>query len=88
MSDKLYTDAEKEACRLERGARTRAEELRKAITDYLSGDFASARSYRPGECPHGVIWFHECEACNDAYFQKAIDADDAWLSKAQSGTEP
>lgn len=62
----------------------RAELLRKAITDYLAGDFASARSYRPGQCPHGVFYYAECEACNDAHFQKAIDADDA-LSKARSG---
>ena len=61
----------------------RADKLRKAIQDYLDGNYASARSYRPGQCPHGVYYYAECEACNDAYFQAALAADDALIAAAE-----
>jgi hypothetical protein len=54
--------------------RREAERLRQGIQDYLDGNYKSARSYRPGKCPHGLWYFNECENCNDEYFHSLLDA--------------
>lgn len=47
--------------------------LRRAIEDYLSGDFPHPRHYRPGKCPHGIFYWNECEACTTKHFERALD---------------
>jgi hypothetical protein len=42
------------------------ERLRKGIEDYRAGNYESPRSHRPRQCPHGLSYWQECDACNDA----------------------
>lgn len=48
------------------------ERLRKGIQDMLDGNYPHPRTYRssPGmECPHGIPYYQDCGACNDAWLQ-------------------
>lgn len=49
-----------------------AERLRKAIEDYLSGDYDHPRIHRPGKCKHGRNYWEECSECDGAHFQAAL----------------
>lgn len=40
--------------------------LRKGIEDYRAGDYPNPRRHRPRTCPHGLSYWQECDACNDA----------------------
>ena len=51
--------------------------LRKAIEDYLAGDYDNPRRHRPGDCRHGRPYYEECEACNTEHFTRALAAADA-----------
>jgi len=48
--------------------------LRKAIEDFLAGNYPHPRTSRPMPCRHGVEYYNECEACNEAHFQNALAA--------------
>jgi hypothetical protein len=47
--------------------------LRKAITDWLAGDYDNPRQHRPLYCRHGTIYYQLCLQCDEAHFQKALD---------------
>ena len=51
--------------------------LRKAITDYLDGNYDHPRKHRmdtetKGTCAHGVYYWEECGQCIDAHFEAAL----------------
>ena len=53
--------------------------LRKAITDYLDGNYDHPRKHRmdtetKGTCAHGVYYWEECGQCIDAHFEAALTA--------------
>lgn len=50
--------------------------LRAGIQAMLDGNYPNPRSYRPGQCPHGHLYYEECGAC-----------DEAWLKAVLNGTE-
>jgi len=45
---------------------------RKAMTDYLAGDYVSPRNFRPDKCEHGIFYFETCENCIDQHFVRAL----------------
>jgi hypothetical protein len=51
-----------------------ADVLRKAIEDYLNGDYECPRRHRPGKCKHGIFYWEACEQCVDDHFQAALEA--------------
>lgn len=55
--------------------RVRAERYRKAIDDYLEGNYPCPSAYRGklgGKCPHGTYYWEECEGCNTEHFEAAL----------------
>lgn len=53
----------------------RAERYRKAIDDYLEGNYPCPSAYRGkpgGKCPHGTYYWEECEGCNTEHFEAAL----------------
>lgn len=48
------------------------ERLRKAIEDFLSGDYPNPRDHRPNECEHGTLYYEECAKCDEAHFLHAL----------------
>jgi hypothetical protein len=48
------------------------DRLRSGIQAMLDGNYPHPRAYRsaPGmECPHGIPYYQDCGACNDAWLQ-------------------
>ncbi len=66
--DKQLAAAESRAA----SAEAEVERLRKAIQDFLDGNYQHPRSYRPGKCPHDIWYFDECGSCNDEHFTNAL----------------
>lgn len=73
----LEAQAEITKLRAERDAAARDKEtLRKAITDYMSGDYEGPHKKRAGgpreKCPHGHHYWEDCSSCIDAHFEGAL----------------
>lgn len=49
------------------------QRLRAGIQAMLDGNYPHPRSYRPGNCPHGHLYYEECVACNAAWLTALLD---------------
>lgn len=52
----------------------RLVDLQTALEKYLAGDYPNPRKHRPGRCEHGILYFDQCEECNDNYLAAALAA--------------
>lgn len=50
----------------------REKKLEQAIKDFLDGNYAHPRSYRPNNCPHGRYYYDDCNQCDAAHFEAAL----------------
>lgn len=72
-SVKLVADHDDEINRL----RAEIERLRSGIQAMIDGNYPNPRAYRSApnkKCPHGVFYYDECEACNDAWLMGLLQS--------------